>query len=197
MARVESEKVVERRKVAVASAPRSGYVRAMRLYSGKVPAIAAEVTRALLAGKDIESATPKEVEADIASVLTQYLADEKAVNERAKDLIERTGKSQADYSRLRALAAEERGIKLGDEALDYVLDQIVSILMHSDHVEEVFSADVDLRRKMAPIFKRHMEVDANIDAEVRAHIRNLREGTPAWEIEYERVLDQIKRRKGL
>ena len=116
MARVESEKVVERRKVAVASAPRSGYVRAMRLYSGKVPAIAAEVTRALLAGKDIESATPKEVEADIASVLTQYLADEKAVNERAKDLIERTGKSQADYSRLRALAAEERDQDWGRSA---------------------------------------------------------------------------------
>lgn len=169
----------------------------MRLYSGRVPAIASEVTRMLLAGKDIESANPKEVEADIVAVLGQYVTDERAVNERAKDLAERAGKSQADYSRLRALAAEERGIKIGDEALDYILDQVVSMLMHSDHVDEVYSADVNLRRKMAPLFKKHMDVDAGLDGEVRAHIRNLREGTSAWEIEYERVLEQLKRRKGL
>jgi hypothetical protein len=169
----------------------------MRLYSGKVPAIAAEVTRTLLAGKDIESENPKEVEADVVAVLGQYLEDERAVNERAKDLLDRTGKSQADYSRLRALAADERGIKIGDEALDYVLDQVVAMLMHSAHVDEVYAADVDLRRKMAPVFKKHMEVDVGLDADVRAHIRNLREGTSAWEIEYERVLEQIKRRRGL
>jgi hypothetical protein len=169
----------------------------MRLYSGKVSTIAAEVIRTLLAGKDIESTNPKEVEADVVAVLGQYLADERAVNERAKDLADRTGKSQADYSRLRALAADERGIKIGDEALDYVLDQVVAMLMHSVHVDEVYAADVDLRRKMAPVFKHHMAVDAGIDSEVRTHIRNLREGTSAWEIEYERVLEQIRRRKGL
>jgi hypothetical protein len=65
----------------------------MRLYSGKVPAIASEVVRALLAAKDIEAESPKEVEADVASVLNQYLADERDVNERAKDVLERTGKS--------------------------------------------------------------------------------------------------------
>ena len=37
----------------------------MRLYSGKVPAIASEVVRALLAAKDIESESPKEVEEDV------------------------------------------------------------------------------------------------------------------------------------
>ncbi|MGH7298532.1 MAG: DUF507 family protein, partial [Polyangiaceae bacterium] len=100
----------------------------MRLYSGKVPAIATEVARALLASKDIEAESPKEVEADVASVLNQYLADEREVNERAKDILERTGKSQSDYSRVRALAADEKGIKVGDDALDYLLDQVVEML---------------------------------------------------------------------
>ncbi len=169
----------------------------MRLYSGKVSAIATEVVRALVASKDIEAEKPKEVESDIAAVLNQYLADEREVNDRAKDLIERTGKPPADYQRLRTLAADEKGIKLGDEALDYLLDQVVEMLMHSTNVDEVYAADVELRRKMAPVFKKHMAVDATIDAEVRAQLRHLREGTGDWEVEYARVLDQVKRRKGL
>src|SRR5580692_4889020 len=169
----------------------------MRLYSGKVSAIATEVVRALLASNDIEAETPKEVEADIAAVLNQYLSDEREVNERAKDVLERTGKSNADYQRVRALVADEKGIKVGDETLDYLLDQVVEMLMHSGNVDEVYVEDIELRRKMAPVFKRHMAVDGSLDAEVRAQLRHVREGTRDWEIEYAKVLEQVKRRKGL
>jgi hypothetical protein len=169
----------------------------MRLYSGKVPAIASEVVRALLASNDIESESPKEVEADVTSVLKQYLADEKEVNERAKDVLERTGKAQAEYQRVRALVADEKGIKVGDETLDYLLDQVVEMLMHSNNVDEVYVEDVDLRRRMAPIFKKHMAVDESLDAEVRAQLRHVREGTREWEVEYARVLEQVRRKKGL
>jgi hypothetical protein len=169
----------------------------MRLYSGKVPTISTEVVRALLASKDIEAERPKEVEADVTAVLNQYLSDEREVNERAKDLLERTGKPNADYQRVRALAAEEKGIKVGEDMLDYLLDQVVEMLMHSNNVDEVYVEDVELRRKMAPIFKRHMAVDAAIDGEVRAQLRHVREGTREWEVEYARVLEQVKRRKGV
>src|SRR3984957_9225565 len=168
----------------------------MRLYSGKVSAIATEVVRALLASNDIEAETPKEVEADIAAVLNQYLADERGVNERAKDVLERTGKPQTDYQRVRALVADEKGIKVGDETLDYLLDQVVEMLMHSGNVDEVYVEDLDLRRRMAPVFKRHMAVDASLDGDVRAQLKHVREGTREWEIEYARVLEQVKRRKG-
>jgi hypothetical protein len=169
----------------------------MRLYSGKVAPIATEVARALLASKDIEAESPKEVEADIASVLNQYLTDERDVNERAKDILERTGKPQSEYQRVRALVADEKHIKVGDDTLDYLLDQVVEILMHSNNVDEVFVEDVELRRRMAPIFKKHMAVDSTIDAEVRAQLRHLKEGTGQGEIEYARVLEQVKRKKGV
>jgi hypothetical protein len=169
----------------------------MRLFAGKIPAIATEVVRTLVAAKDVEAERPKEVEGDVAAVLNQYLADEREVNERAKDILERTGKPQADYQRVRALVAEEKGIKVGDEMLDYLLDQVVEMLMHSGNVDEVFVEDVDLRRRMAPAFKKHMAADDSLDAEVRAQLRHLREGTRDWEIEYARVLEQVKRRKGL
>ena len=169
----------------------------MRLYSGTVPAIATEVVRALLAAKEIEAESPKEVEADVTAVLNQYLSDEREVNDRAKDVLERTGKSNTDYQRVRALVADEKGIKVGDETLDYLLDQVVEMLMHSNNVDEVFASDVDLRRRMAPVFKKHMAVDSALDTEVRAQLRHVKEGTREWEVEYSRVLEQVKRRKGL
>src|SRR3974390_439 len=152
----------------------------MRLYSGKISTIATEVVRTLLASGDVEADHPKEVEADVAAVLQQYLNDEREVNDRAKDVLERTGKPQTEFQRVRALVADEKGIKVGDETLDYLLDQVVEMLMHSNNVDEVYVEDIELRRKMAPVLKRHMAVDAALDGEVRAQLRNLREGTREW-----------------
>jgi uncharacterized protein len=169
----------------------------MRLYSGKIPTIATEVVRALVAAKDIEAEKPREVEADVVAVLNQYLGDEREVNDRAKDILERTGKPQTEYSRVRQLVAEEKGIKVGDEALDYLLDQVVEMLMHSGNVDEVYVEDIELRRKMAGVFKKHMAADSKVDDEVRAQLKHVKEGTRQWEIEYARVLDQVRRLKGL
>jgi hypothetical protein len=169
----------------------------MRLYSGKVSAIATEVVRALASSNDIEAESPKEVEADVAAVLNQYLSDEREVNERAKDVIQKTGKPQSEYGRVRQLVAAEKGIKVDDEMLDYLLDQVVEMLMHSNNVDEVFVEDVDLRRRMAPVFKKHMAVDDAMDQEVRGKLRHLREGTREWDVEYARVLEQVRRTRGV
>jgi uncharacterized protein len=169
----------------------------MRLYSGKVNAIATEVVRVLVAAKDIEAETPREVEADVASVLNNYLSIEKEVTERAKDILSRTGRPQSEFNRVRQMAADEKGIKLGEDALDYLLDQVVEIFEHSNNVDEIYAQDVEMRRKMAPIFKKHMAVDEGLDVEVRAQLKHLKEGTSQWDVEYAKVLEQVKRRKGL
>jgi len=169
----------------------------MRLFSSHITAIATECVRALIASKDIEAESPKEVEADVESVLKNYLSQEREVNELAKELLERTNRGTSDYSRVREQIAETKGIKVGDEALDYLLDQVVEIFNHSHNVDEIFVEDVALRRKMAPIFKKHMSVDASLDGEVRMQLRHVEEGTTKWEIEYARVLEATKRKKGL
>jgi hypothetical protein len=169
----------------------------MRLYSTKVSPIASEVVRVLTASGDIEAEAPREVEADVSAVLSNYLSIEKEVNERTKDLLERTGRGQAEFNRIREQVAEQKGIKIGDYMLDFLLDQVVEIFHHSTNVDEIFCEDVELRRKMAPIFKKHMAVDDALDAEVRGQLKHLQEGTRTWDIEYARVMDQMKKKRGL
>jgi hypothetical protein len=69
--------------------------------------------------------------------------------------------------------------------------------MASAHVDEVFADDTVLRKKVRDILRKHMAVDEELDQEVRKRIKNLEEGTAAWDVEYARAMDQIKRKHGL
>jgi hypothetical protein len=169
----------------------------MRLHGPRVPQIAHEMVTALVKGKDIETESPNEVQADIEAVLNQYVRDEQAVQERARDMIAARGLSQNELPRIRKLVADEKHIKLGDDAIDYLLDQLLEMLMHSANVEEVFSEDYELRRKMRDPLRKQLAEEQALEAEVRGHLRHVQEGTGLWEVEYRRMMEDIKRRKGL
>lgn len=169
----------------------------MWLRRPKVPQIASEIVSALTANQDVETDSPREMQADIEAVLIQYINDEQAVSERARDLVGARGLPPSDLGRMRKLVAEEKGIKLGDDALDYILDQLVEMLMHSHNVEEIYAEDVVLRRKMRDPLRRQMAADEQLEQEVRGRLKHVQEGTQMWEIEYRRMMEDIKRRKGI
>ena len=169
----------------------------MRLQVAKVPQLAREIVDALLAEGDIEAPSPDEVRSDVESVLAQYARDEADVTERARELQAKRGLGPGELGRLRHLVAEEKHIRIGDEAIDYLLDQLVEMLMHSSNVEEVWSEDVDLRRHMREPLRRQDQLEEQLQAEVRGKLRHVQEGTAVWEVEYRRVMEDIKRRKGL
>lgn len=169
----------------------------MRLHSAKVPEISHQMVHALTSAGDIETESPKEVELDLQAVLNQYIQAEQEVSDRAKDVLAQRGLSQNELGRIRKLLADERKIKLGDEAIDYLLDQLLEMLMHSANVDEIYAEDFELRRKLRDPLRKQAAVDQEIDAEVRNKIKHVKEGTAIWEVEYRRMMDDIKRRKGL
>jgi uncharacterized protein len=169
----------------------------MRLHSAKVPQIAAEMVDSLVKGGDIESDSPNEVKADIEAVLNQYIRDEQEVSDRAKDFIAARGLGPGDVTRVKKLMADERKMKVGEDAIDYLLDQLVEMLMHSANVEEVFAEDYVLRRKMRDPLRKQLGEELDLQAEVRERLKHVQEGTALWEVEYRRTLEDIKRRKGL
>ena len=169
----------------------------MRLHSAKVPQIAAEMVSALLSGGDVESESPKEVGLDVQSVLNQYIKDEQEVSEQAKDMLSARSLPQTEYNRIRKLVAEERKIKLGEDAIDYLLDQLIEMLMHSANVDEIFAEDYVLRRKMRDPLRRQFVEDEEIETQVRGQLKHVQEGTAGWEVDVRRMMEEIKRRKGL
>jgi uncharacterized protein len=169
----------------------------MRLFSGKITPLSEEIVKAVAEGGDVECEDRKEVVRDIESVFASYLATDRDVMEKTKSTLESRGLPQADFSRIRKLIAEQKGIKVGEDMLDYLLDQCIEMLLHSSNVEEVFCGDHDLRRKMRPILKKYLAADEELDVEVRSKLKHVQEGTRTWEVEYKRIAGDIQRRKGL
>jgi hypothetical protein len=169
----------------------------MRLYAGKIPVIAAEIVKTLLDNDELSVLDRGESELDIQAVLKEYLRLERECTEKAKDFLQKRNLPYEHFGKVKRQIAAEKAFSLGDESLDWITTQIIESFMQSPHVEEVFADDATLRKRMTDILKKHMQIDDEIDAEVRRRIKNLEEGTATWEVEYQKALDQIKKNRRL
>jgi uncharacterized protein len=169
----------------------------MRLYPGRVPAVAADIVRTLVDAGDIEVSNKKEAELDVASVLNEYLRTEREIADEARNMLDQRGLPHEQFGRARRAIAEQRGLGQGEEAIPWISNQMIELFMHSAHIDEVFADDGLLRVKLKDLLKKHMAVDEEIEHEARRRIQNLQEGTGAWDIEYARAMAEIKRAKGL
>jgi hypothetical protein len=169
----------------------------MRLYSGKIGPIVDDLVRELTAQNDIEVEDDIEVRMDLEAVLREFVRRERQLIDESKDRMEREGLGYGKLGKMRQRVAKEMGFPQQDETLPYLIDQLLNMLFHSNNVAEIYADDATLRKKMTPILRRHMEVDTGLDAEVRSKIKNLQEGTAAFEVEYAKVMNQIKHKRGL
>jgi hypothetical protein len=169
----------------------------MRLYRGKIETIAEEVLSTLKAGGDTELEDDAEARLDVEAVLKEYLRLEREIVDEAKNRMEIRGLGYSHLGKVRNQVAKERGAPSQEDLLPYLLEQILNILLHSHNVAEIFAEDTELRKKITPILRKHMDVDTDLDREVRSKIKNLQEGTSDFEIEYQRVMGQIKQKHRL
>jgi hypothetical protein len=169
----------------------------VKLYTGKIPTIAMEMITSLVEANDIEVADGHEAQLDIESVLKEYVRMDRECTDKAKDLLEQRNLPYGQFGKIKRAIADERGFALGEEATSWIANQILETFMQSQHVDEVFADDTTLRKKVKDILKKHMMVDEELDQEVRRRIKNLEEGTQTWELEYAKVMEQIKRKHGL
>lgn len=169
----------------------------MKLYSGKIPTIAGDLLRKLKEAGDIEISDLQEAQLDIEAVLKEYLRLDRDLTEKAKDLLEKRKLPYEQFQKIKRSLAEERDFGLGEESVTYLSNQILEAFMHSRHVDEVYTEDVELRKKLQVILRKHLTADEGIDQEVRRRIKNLQEGTSTWDIEYSRIMEQVKRQQKL
>ena len=169
----------------------------MRLFSGKIPAIATDIVRRLTDNDQILVGNRQEAELDIQAILKEYLRLERELTEKAKDIVAQKQLPYEQYGKIKRSLASDIRFGLGEDGLDWMTRQMIEAFMQSAHVDEVFVEDNILRREMTKILKHHMMVDKDLDVEVRRHIKNLEEGTGGWDVEYQKAMAKIKRNRGL
>ena len=166
----------------------------MRLLKERIASVAKGIVEVLVEKELIEVADESrgEVELDVESVLKEYRRRDHEITEKARDLVATRGLDYSQTFKLKSKLAQEHGFGLNDDAVGYLADQIVEILLQSHHVDEIFGEDTDLRGAIAPVLKKELNVDSDLDKQVKARIKNLQEGTTDYEVEYKKTMEQIR-----
>lgn len=171
----------------------------MRIYPKVIPIISREVVQVLMQDGDIEVEAMRmaDAEMDLSAIMREYLANEERVNQATREALERRGYDFSKFNQVKREMADVRGFKMGDEGIEYVINQMIEFLLISRNVEEVYAADNVLRSKMVAVMKKHLDIDDEIDKEARSRLKHLQEGTSAFDIEYNKTVEQIRRARGL
>ena len=171
----------------------------MRIYRKVIPKISKDVIRSLLANRaiEVEDGRRDEAELDVAGVLVEYLNALDRISTDAHDALQRHGLAMESLGRVKRSLAESRRVATGESALEYVIDRIIDALFNSKNIEEVFAEDLELRGMVQESIRKYLGVDEELDREVRGRLKNLREGTSEWEVEYGRLIDQMRHSKAL
>ncbi len=171
----------------------------MRLYPKVIPIIAREIVQRLASEGDVEIEPMRvnDAEMDMSAIMREYLAAEERVNQATREALERRGYDFSKFNQVKREMADVRGFKTGDEGIEYVINQMLEFLLLSRNVEEVFSQDNEMRAKVFQVMKKHLDIDEEIEREAKGRLKHLQEGTSAYEIEYQKTLEQIRRARGL
>lgn len=171
----------------------------MKIYRKVIPKISKDVVRSLLANRaiEVEDGRRDEAELDIAGVLVEYLNELDRLSADAHDALQRHSLPLESLGRVKRSLAETRRVIMGEGAFEHVVDRIIDALFNSKNIEEVFFEDQDLRKLVQDSIRKYLGVDEELDREVRGRLKNLREGTSEWEVEYGRLIDQMRHSKSL
>jgi hypothetical protein len=171
----------------------------MALYRKIIPKIARDVIRTLCSKQAIvvDESRMSEAELDLAAVIVGHLDTEEEISREAADTLVRLGMPKDRFIQMKQRFAERRGIKIGEDGLDYLLGQLVEALFASKNIEEIFADDLELRKIIKECINKALKVSEDVEQEARTRLKNIREGTAEWDIEYPRMIAQVKRQKGL
>jgi len=166
----------------------------MKIYRKVIPKIAKDVVRSLLANRaiEVEDGHRDEAELDLAGVLVAYMNDVEQLNHDAHETLQRHNLGIENFGRVKRTLAGNRKVVLGEEAEEHVINLMIGALFDSKHIEEVFAEDTEIRKLTHEAMRKYLGVDEELDREVRGRLKNLREGTSEWELEYNRLIDQMR-----
>jgi hypothetical protein len=171
----------------------------MRLYRTRIPMIANAVIDRLCNDGDIDVDLDErpEGEQDLVAIMETFLKRDLDLRDAVKDTMSSRSIPYDRYSKVRSEIAEAWGHPTGESVKKYLARQFVENFMISNFVQEVYSDDEMLFRKILDIIRSFDVDERGLRDEAKALVKNVSEGTVDYEIAFAEALKEIKRRHGL
>lgn len=171
----------------------------MKLYRARIPTIARAVIERLCTEGDIEVDINEREEAqrDLEAIMDSYFKRDNEARDAAKDLLERKGLPYDQFGKLRKELAESRGLPMGDEVERFLARQFAENFMISRWIQEVFSEDKIVYKKVLEVIKANDVDDRKIEQEAKERIKNVAEGSVEYQDALARARREVLKRHGL
>lgn len=168
----------------------------LHLYRKVIPKISHDVVRHLRSREyaEIEDTQVIEAELDLSTVMVDYMNKQDRINQEAKAGLQRRSLSPDRFAMVKKSIAEVREFPLAVDGIEFVTSQLLDALFDSGNVEEIYGSDGELVEVVKEVLDKHLCLDEEIDRNVRAALRNVPEGSAAFESEYQRRARELKRR---
>ena len=171
----------------------------MRLYRTRIPMIANAVIEKLCNDVDIDVELDErpEAEQDLVAIMETFLKRDLDLRDAVKDTMSRRAIPYDRYSKVRSEIAEDWGHPTGESVKKYLARQFVENFMISNFVQEVYSNDDMLFRKILDIIRSFDVDERGLRDEAKGLVKNVNEGTVDYEIAFAEALKEVKQRHGL
>jgi hypothetical protein len=171
----------------------------MKLYRAKIPAIAHDVIDALVRDGDIEIRPENRAEAerDLIAIMEEFVRRDSEFRERVKDYMASHQMSFDQQGEARKALSERYDHPSNDDVERFLGRQFCENLMISKFIDEVYSDDEPMRRKVIRVLVSHDVDERAIREEAAGKVRNVKEGTVEYEIALQNAMRDVKKRKGL
>ena len=171
----------------------------MKLYRAKVSEIARDVLETLQQGGDIEVLGDNQAEAeqDLVAVMEEFLRREYELRDKIREHMADQRIPYNEFGRTKKRLADESGHPLGGDIERFLARQFVESMMISRFVDEVFTDDNVMYKKVIGILTTHNVDEREIRDEAIEKVKNIREGTIEYEIALQNAVKDVKKRRGL
>jgi hypothetical protein len=171
----------------------------MKLYKGRIPAIAhAVITTFCDEGRiEVEPENRPEAEKDLIAIMEEYRRRDAALRDAVKEYMGDHGVPYESYGKTRQQIADEWGHPLPKHLDRYLARQFVENFMISRFVNEVFGDDADLQKRAQTIIAQYDVDEDALRKEAEDRIKNVRRDSVEYELAIERSLKEVRKRHGL
>ena len=171
----------------------------MKLYRSRIPTIAHAVLERLSNEGDIELVPENKAEAeqDLVAIMEMYLRRDQDLREAVREEMERRAIPYDQYGKTRSEVADRWGHPVGDDVDRYLARQFVENFMISRFIDEVFSDDREIYKKILDTLKAHDVDERALRAEAEERIKNIPEGSVERQEALNRALKEVRKRHGL
>jgi hypothetical protein len=171
----------------------------MKLYRARIPAIATAVLERLSNEGDLELAPENKAEAaqDLVAVMEMYLRRDQDLREAVREDMERRAIPYDQYGKSRSEVADRWGHPVGDDVDRYLARQFVENFMISNFIDEVYSDDSVIYKKILDTMKAFDVDERALRAEAEERIKNIPEHSVDRPDALARALKEVRKRHGL